>query len=138
MKRIIYQNETGGVSIIIPSPNSKLTIEQHAEKSVPKGMEYKIVNTSDIPTDRTFRDAWERGKDGIEISMSKAREIMKDRLRAERKPLFDEQNIEFMKALQNGKATKDITDEIERLKDITKLADKAETLEQLKYITCKQ
>ena len=61
MKRIIYPNDDGGVSIVIPSPEflSENTIEDLAKKDVPEGKPYKIVNTEDIPTDRTFRDAWE-------------------------------------------------------------------------------
>lgn len=58
-KRIIYPTDDGGVAVIIPAPNSGLTIEQIAAKDVPAGKEYQIVNTSDIPSDRTFRDAWE-------------------------------------------------------------------------------
>ena len=56
--RIIYQNDTGGVSIIIPAPDSGLTIEQVAAKDVPTGRPYKIINLSDVPTDRSARDAW--------------------------------------------------------------------------------
>lgn len=58
-QRIIYQNDEGGVSIIIPSLNSGLSIEELARKDVPAGVAYKIVNTDDIPSDRTFRGAWE-------------------------------------------------------------------------------
>jgi len=57
-KRIIYPTDDGGVAIIIPSVCG-LTIEQIAAKDVPTGKPYKIVNVSDIPTDRTFRNAWE-------------------------------------------------------------------------------
>lgn len=58
-QRIIYPNDTGGVAIIIPAANCGLTIEQIAEKDVPPGKPYKIVPASVIPTDRTFRAAWE-------------------------------------------------------------------------------
>lgn len=60
-KRIIYPNPDGGIAIIIPSPESlqSYTIEQIAEKDVPEGAPYKIVDVSEIPSDRTFRDAWE-------------------------------------------------------------------------------
>ena len=59
MKRIIYPNDEGGLCIVIPSPNTKLTIEQLALKDVPAGKPYKIIEDTDIPTDRTFRNAWE-------------------------------------------------------------------------------
>ena len=59
-KRIIYQNDEGGISIIVPSPEAltTMTIEEIAAKDVPQGKEYHIVDVSDIPEDRTFRNAW--------------------------------------------------------------------------------
>ena len=56
-KRIIYQNDTGGVAVLIPA-DCGLTIEQIAAKDVPTGKPYKIVDASDIPTDRQWRDEW--------------------------------------------------------------------------------
>lgn len=60
---IIYQNSHGGVSIVIPAPEwldqEGNTLEALAAKDVPPGKPYKIVDVSDIPTDRTFRAAWE-------------------------------------------------------------------------------
>lgn len=58
-KLIIYKTENNGVAIIIPSPNWKGTIEELAAKDVPTGVPYKIVDSKDIPSDRTFRNAWE-------------------------------------------------------------------------------
>jgi hypothetical protein len=57
-ERIIYPTDDG-VAIIIPAPECGLTIEEIAAKDVPAGVEYKIVDVSDIPEDRTFRNAWE-------------------------------------------------------------------------------
>lgn len=58
-QRIIYPNNEGGVSIIIPAIECGLPIDEIAAKDVPAGKPYKIVNVEDIPSDRTFRDAWE-------------------------------------------------------------------------------
>jgi hypothetical protein len=58
-QRIIFPNDEGGVSILIPATECGLTIEEIAAKDVPAGKPYKIVDVADIPTDRTFRDAWE-------------------------------------------------------------------------------
>jgi hypothetical protein len=58
MNRIIYKTDEGGVAVIIPSPNCGLTIEQIAAKDVPAGKPYEIVDVADIPSDRTFRNAW--------------------------------------------------------------------------------
>lgn len=59
-QRIIYQTDEGGVAIIIPTPKAleTMTIEEIAAKDVPQGKEYHIVDVSDIPEDRTFRNAW--------------------------------------------------------------------------------
>jgi len=57
-KRIIYPTDEGGVAVIIPA-DCGLTIEEIAAKDVPAGKPYKIVDVSDIPADRTFRNAWE-------------------------------------------------------------------------------
>lgn len=61
MQRIIYKTAEGGVAVLIPTAEwlETHTIEELASKDVPAGAEFKIVNTSDIPSDRTFRDAWE-------------------------------------------------------------------------------
>ena len=56
-QRIIYQNDTGGVAVLIPA-DCGLTIEQIAAKDVPTGKPYKIVDVSEIPTDRQWRDEW--------------------------------------------------------------------------------
>ena len=57
--RIIFPNDDGGVSVIVPAAECGLTIEEIAAKDVPAGKPYKIVDVSDIPSDRTFRNAWE-------------------------------------------------------------------------------
>lgn len=59
MKRIIYRTTDGGVAVIIPAPECGLTIEEIAAKDVPAGVEYKIIDVEEVPTDRTFRNAWE-------------------------------------------------------------------------------
>ena len=53
-QRIIYPTDNGGVAVIIPAISIEL-----AMKDVPAGKPYKIVDVADIPTDRTFRNAWE-------------------------------------------------------------------------------
>ena len=60
-QRIIYKTDDGGVAIIIPTPKvlQEHTIEEVAQKDVPSGKAYKIVSVDDIPSDRTFRNAWE-------------------------------------------------------------------------------
>ena len=57
--RIIYPTDDGGVAVIVPASECGLTIEQIAAKDVPTGKPYKIIDTADVPSDRTFRNAWE-------------------------------------------------------------------------------
>ena len=59
-KRIIYKNLDGTISIIIPTLDAlqTMTVEEIARKDVPTGLSYKIVDVSEISSDRTFRNAW--------------------------------------------------------------------------------
>jgi len=61
MNRIIYKTDDGSVAVIIPTESAldEHTIQEIAEKDVPAGKPYKIVSVDDIPSDRTFRNAWE-------------------------------------------------------------------------------
>ena len=61
MKRIIYPTDDGGVAIVIPAPEAleTMTVEEIAAKDVPTGKPFKIIDTADVPSDRTFRSAWE-------------------------------------------------------------------------------
>jgi hypothetical protein len=53
-KRILYTQEDGSVAIIIPTGAVEASI-----KDVPAGLDYEIVDTAEIPSDRTFRNAWQ-------------------------------------------------------------------------------
>ena len=55
--RIIYDGD-GCACVMACAPQCELTLEEIAKKDVPKGARYKIIPVSDIPTDRTFRNAW--------------------------------------------------------------------------------
>jgi hypothetical protein len=68
----------------------------------------------------------------ITINLDKAKEITKERLRAERTPLLSAQDVAFQRALEEGADTSAIVAEKQRLRDITQLVDKATTLDQLK------
>jgi len=68
----------------------------------------------------------------IVINIDKAKAITKDRLRAERKPLLQAQDIAFQRALESNADTTAIVAEKQRLRDITTLADAATSLDELK------
>lgn len=57
-QRIIYTNDDGTVSVIVPAPECGLTIEEIALKDVPFGKPFKIIDISDLPADRAQRNAW--------------------------------------------------------------------------------
>jgi hypothetical protein len=70
----------------------------------------------------------------IVINVDKAKEITKDRLRVERAPLLQAQDVAFQRALEEGADTAAIVAEKQRLRDITNLADQAATLDELKAL----
>jgi len=70
----------------------------------------------------------------ITINIDKAKAITKDRLRAERKPLLEAQDVAFQRALESGADTSAIVAEKQRLRDVTQLADSATTLDELKAL----
>jgi len=55
-KRVIYPTDDGGVAVVVPAPG---VTEEQVLKAVPAGKAYKIVDVADVPSDRTFRNAWE-------------------------------------------------------------------------------
>jgi hypothetical protein len=89
-----------------------------------------------VPQDRAFRNAWQFNGDAVEVDMVAAKAIHKDKLRAERKPLLDALDVEFMRTLEQGNATAGITAKKKVLRDITDDAriDTAATPEALKAL----
>jgi hypothetical protein len=128
---IIFTNDNGGVSVCIPT--GEISIEAVQTKDTPKG--YLIVNTSDLPNQHNdFFDAWELVNGKVEVSLAKATELTKKRLRAEREPLLAAQDVAFQRAQESGADTTAIVAEKNRLRDVTKLADAQTTLEGLRAI----
>ena len=72
---------------------------------------------------------------GIKIDIAKAKVITKDRLRAERTPLLEAQDLLFQRALESGDDTTAIVAEKQRLRDITKQVDSMTTVKQLKGVS---
>jgi hypothetical protein len=160
MKKIVYKTETG-IAVIHPTKEGLLkfgSIEKIAEKDIPRVLpsdkqdlwdngkmlmaeyitfpfpDYKIVDESEIPTDRTFRGAWDYD---LKEDIPKAKEIWKDKLRVDREPLFIENDLLLRDAslendqskLNNGIAERD------RLRDITLLVDTANTIDEIKAVS---
>lgn len=134
---IIHTNENGGVTVTHPSPEflKTHTIEDVLAKDCPSHA--IIVNRDSLPyNDNDFFDAWELNNGVVTVNLSKSKEITKERLRQERKPLLLAQDVLFQRALENGTDTTAIVAEKNRLRDITLLADEATTLEELRNIQC--
>ena len=74
----------------------------------------------------------------MQVNFSKAQTITKDRLRADRKPLLEAQDIAFQRALESSADTSAIVTEKQRLRDITDGVDSMTTLDQLKAVTVQE
>jgi len=132
-KLIIYKNPEGS-NVCLCNPTGAIPIEQVLAKDCPAGA--IIVDESTLPeADYEFFDAWELNGTTVSVSLVKAKEITKTRLRQERKPLLEAQDVAFQRALETGAPTADIVAEKQRLRDVTNLADQATTIEELKTIS---
>jgi len=128
---IIFTNDNGGVSVCIPT--GEISIEAVQAKDTPKGS--IIVDSSALPNQHNdFFDAWELVDGKVEVSLAKAKEITKKRLRSEREPLLAAQDVAFQRALEAGSDTSAIVAEKNRLRNVTSLADAETTLEGLRAI----
>ncbi len=134
MSQVIIYANNGGVAVCYPT--GELPIEQVLTKDCPAGA--VIVNASDLPqADMDFFNAWEMQSDNtVSVSITKARDLTKERLRAERKPLLEAQDVLFQRALETGASTAAIVAEKQRLRDITNLADGVNTLAELRALHC--
>jgi hypothetical protein len=83
MNRIIYQTESGGVAVIIPTESVELAL-----KDVPEGVAYEIVSEADIPSDRFFRNAWVMGDCCVEHDLDKCKALGHDIRRQQRAEEF--------------------------------------------------
>ena len=72
----------------------------------------------------------------IKININKAKEITKNKLREQRKPLLEDLDIQYMKSQEVGNDTTDIVTEKQRLRDITNQVDSMTTVEELKNASC--
>ena len=100
--RIIFQNESGGVSVIIPT--GELPIEEVAAKDVPEGVAYEIVEDDAIPSDRFFRNAWVANGAAVDVDLDKARDIGHDIRRAKREEEFAPFDTIIMKQIPGNSA----------------------------------
>jgi hypothetical protein len=100
--RIIFQNESGGVSVIIPT--GELPIEEVAAKDVPEGVAYEIVEDDAIPADRFFRNAWVANGAAVDVDLDKAKDIGHDMRRTKREAEFAPFDAIIMKQIPGNSA----------------------------------
>lgn len=128
---IVFKNDIDGISVCFPT--GEISIEQVLAKDCPP--DAIIVDSSELPeADNDFFNAWELVEGKVQVNLSKAIELTKERLRAERVALLQAQDVLFQRALETGADTSAIVIEKQRLRDITKLADVCTNLEQLRNI----
>lgn len=149
-KLIVWRRTDGGIEITYPcdrvqdGESEQNYLDRIAERfanSHPQHSNYtrlSDVTPVELPTDRDFRNAWshEDGK-GIHVHFDKAREITKCRLRQERKPLLEELDVRFIRAVEIGESTDSIVQEKQRLRDLPNLCDSAKSLDELRALSCK-
>jgi len=128
---IIYTNSNGNVSVC--HPTGEISIEEVQTKDTPAGS--IIVDINSLPNEHNdFFDAWELKSGKVEVNLAKAKEITKKRLRAERKPLLEVQDVLFQRALESSADTSAIVAEKQRLRDLPALADSCTTLGELRSL----
>lgn len=130
---IIHKNENGNVSVTVPT--GEISIEAVLAKDCPNHA--IIVNRTDLPFDEEFFNAWELIDSKVIVNIDKAKELTKARLRDERIPLLQEQDVAYSRATEIGADTIAIVAEKNRLRDVTKLVDTSSTLQELKTIKVK-
>ena len=130
---IIFKNDNGGVATCVPT--GEISIEAVMAKDVPKNRGARIVEQDSLPNEYyDFYNAWEMDDTSVTVNFAKAVELTKDRLRAERAPLLQVQDIAFQRAIEANADTTAIVAEKQRLRDITQLADQATDLDELKAL----
>jgi len=144
--RILYKTSDGGVAVIVPSPEflakkkmvngvlQNCTIDD-CLKDVPDGIDSRIIATSDIPTDRIFRDAWMYPASGlIETSLVKAKTISHDKRRIVRKIEFEPLDIQATipnKAAEAEKQRQSIRDKYSIIQNDIDRASNVDTLKTI-------
>lgn len=132
-KIIVFTNELGGVSICVPT--GELSLEEVKLKDTP--LHSIILDDSELPNeDLNFFNCWELIDGKVSVSLDKAKVQTKERLRQERAPLLEAQDVAFQRALESNADTSIIVAEKQRLRDITNLVDALTSTAELRNISC--
>lgn len=147
MRKIIYTRPDGGLSVVIPIINThpvreditEEEAEQRAWGKLPaEAINPRFVTDAEIPTDRTFRNAWADSGQSVYTDMAKARVIHKNRLRAMREPKLLALDIQYMRADEAGNLAlkNEIAKKKQALRDVTAdpRIESAQTPEEIKNV----
>jgi len=144
--RIVYSNDDGGINILVPAPvmfdeNSRdrqelkekgIIFKDDSEvlnwiiaKDVPNDKAYRVIDVSDLPSFRDFRNAWIDTGSEISHDMAKANEIKRDQLREIRKPILEKLDVDYMQAdeVKDENTKIDIASKKQALRDVTAFVD---------------
>lgn len=147
-KCLIFTRTDGGLTVVVPciSENDPVgfteaqAVARALSESVPLSAKTnaRVIENSDVPSDRTFRDAWKDSGSNIDVDMPKAREIWREKMRLARKPKLEALDVEYQKADEIGdqERKKLIAGLKKLLRDLTDLPaiEAAQTPEELKAI----
>jgi hypothetical protein len=143
---VLYTHpKTKRMAIFTPSPRSRLPGESEADwlarciaRALPGATDIRITTRAEVPTDRTFRDAWVLRNGRPQVDMAKARDLHRYRIRRKRKAFFRDLDARQLRAVVAGQS--DVVANIETAKQALREApddpgiDAAQTPEQLKAV----
>lgn len=130
MKAIVYTSENGSAAVAgIAADVTEADALVALQKEHPDA---QLIDAADLPKDQDFFDAWVFEDGSVHVSMDKAREVSKQKIRNARKPLLAELDVAFQRALEAGSNHSSIVAQKQKLRDATKLADDAATIDDLR------
>ena len=102
--RIVFENEAGGVAVIVPAANTTFSLEEIALKDSRSGARFKVLDVSDIPDTRVFRNAWEFDFDSASDGLGMGPKIFREAKKEKKIISFDVVNSEHVVTINMEKA----------------------------------
>tara|TARA_R110000772_G_scaffold125435_1_gene232142 strand:- start:733 stop:1179 length:447 start_codon:yes stop_codon:yes gene_type:complete len=136
MEKIIYKNDQGNLSIVMPTEEAlqHMSIYEIAKKDVPTGKNFKIINSFELPLDKTFRDAWTIKDLKIIVNLDKAKEIWKNTIRKHRILALKKLDTELIIATEKKLNISSILNKKEELRNLPNKVDDVKSLDQIKNV----
>lgn len=132
MSKLLFKRPDGGVSIVIPAPKKDLikvlgplTDEEYwnhvIERSIPAGVEFRVIQDSDLPASREFRNAWvdSTPETKIDICCEKAKHMAIEQLRQRRNEALAKTDIELTRAVEESQDLTPVREKRNALRDAT-------------------